>query len=198
MKKLLLTILLVLGMGFVFNPFVAKAAETPSVTYILTIEDAPDDEIILEEEVDDFLAELNQTVAAVFAYLGGIAGLGALLAFVLRFIKDRAVFSRLRNLIEDLTKKAEDETEALSAMSKLLDASNKRSEKLEKTVVNLVNLSDADPEIKKAALQELKTNELIEVGLKQIESKKQKAQAVQEQLDRETESLLNKLAKKDL
>lgn len=200
MKKLFLLLGLLFVASFaVFGVSIHASepeVEGPETEEVIVIEDeAIGDEVILdedapvlEEETGIFLNELNLTLASIFAWIGGISGLGAVFAFALRFIKDRQVMKEIRDKFDALT--ASDATG-----NEALELSLKRNESLEKAIVSLVNISNADPEIKKAALESLSTSELISASLAHLTEKAIKNEKVKVAIAEETESLLKKLAK---
>jgi hypothetical protein len=161
---------------------------------------APDDEI-QEAEVNEFLDELTMTLSQIFAWVGGMAGLGAVLAFVLRFIKDRAIMASIRAQIESLSNKGQAGADQIEKFSKLIESYDKREQALEKAIVSLITLSATDPEIKNEIIKIIQNDtqsieKTVELGLEAVKKEKITKTQLKNNIEKETKSLLSKLSSK--
>lgn len=166
----------------------------------LTLEE--DDELTLEEEEALFQAELNATLAAVFAWIGGFSGLAALAAFALRFIRERGLLKSIRDEIAKAKESGDNSAMAVNNLVEVVQAYSAREQAMEKMVVGLIQVSDLHPEAKRQVIEGLQNDsitvqEVFAAGLVQVDAEVQQNEQLKSEIKQTTASLLSKLAEKD-
>lgn len=193
--------------GFEIKQLVLRADEVSEVEEpvedpIVVEEPIIVEDPVLDEEISEFLNELNLTLSTIFAWVGGFSGLGALLLFGLRFIKDRALLSKVRGEIAALELQSREGGATLNRLVEALLNSEQREMKLEKQIIGLVQVSNVSPQAKKEIIEGLQNDtlqakDLIDRGLLRVANEAQEAKMNEKTIDMKTESLLQKLAKKE-
>ena len=198
MKKLFGIIALALmTLGFMVRPI--AAAELPIEDPIVEeVEETP----VYEEEAAQFTEDLNETLASVFAWVGGFSGLAAIAAFVMRYIRERNVMLSIKSKIDDLGNQSNTNTQTVSSLVGVVNQYSSKEAMLEKMVISLISVSNLNPESKKALIEGLQNDtiqaaDLIEIGLEQVAAEVQINQEIKEEINKNTTSLLKKLTEKD-
>lgn len=202
MKK----IFIILGLVFallapVLTPVYAAEddpAEEPIIAEVLVAED----ELILEEEEELFQAELSATIAEVFAWIGGFSGLGALLLFALRFIRERTVLRAIRDEVKTAKESGDSSAAAVNKLVEVVEAYGKHEQAMVKMIVGLIQVSDLHPEAKRQIIEGLQDDsitvrEVFEAGLVHVDIEIEQNAQMKTEIKQTTESLLSKLAEKD-
>lgn len=202
MKKIIALVgLLFAGFALGFTPIKA-ADELPIEGEVIVVEDETvEGEPILEDE-EVFLAELNETLAVVFAWVGGFSGLGALLLFALRFIRERGVLKLIREEVEYIKEQTDGMREETT---NLVESSNARAgndEALEKAFIGLIEHTNLDAKTKKeviAALRDdtVKISKIASEGLERVVKAEAAKKSEEDNITRVTDTLLRKLAEQE-
>jgi hypothetical protein len=182
--------------------FISMAAFTFAPTQIFAAEgDTPTEEVLtLEEEEALFQAELNAILTQVFAYVGGFAGLSALLAFAFKFIRDRGIMNKLKTQIEDILSGNVDVATAMNALVETVKGYTERGAVLEKSVIHLITISNLDSALKEQVINGLNNDtisvqDVLDAGLVQIQQEVADRVNVQTQVNEAATSLLEQLSK---
>lgn len=217
-KILVLSVLMFLGMAFAAPTVRAEGeitTETP-ITETITIEEpveVTEPEITLPAEWADLTPEeiaalvleaqdeTKALVDRVFAWIGGFAGLSAVLAFVFKWLKDRGYLNALRTQIDAALASNVGLAAKFDTVVEKLMLSEKREAALEKTVVSLITLSAIDPALKAQVLKglaedTLSVKDVIDAGLLTAAQQSESNAVVVENINVATQSLLEKLASK--
>jgi hypothetical protein len=192
MKKLIVLLALLFTMGFSVSRINADVVvdETPTEEVETPVTNGP-----TQEEIDEFTNEVSEIIGMVFAYVGGTAGLGALLAFVLRFIKDKGIFNALKGEIAAL--RAENATVVQSnnnVVNTVLNMVN-TEDSLVKALTGLISIANVNPATKLAILDAIKDGKVTPEEMKHIAEVAAKEVVVNEAAS-QTKSLIEQLASK--
>ena len=156
----------------------------------------------LEEEEELFQAELSATIAEIFAWIGGFSGLGALLLFVLRFIRERGLLKAIRDEVKSARESGDSSTLAVNRLVEVVQTYSKREQAIEKMVIGLIQVSDLHPEAKRQIIEGLQNDsitvqDVFAAGLIQVEAQVEQNAQIKTEIKQTTASLLSKLAEKD-
>jgi hypothetical protein len=200
MKKFFILLgLMIVSFGLITTP--TYAAETDPIEEPIT-EEVVEDELTLEEEEALFQAELSATIAEVFAWIGGFSGLGALLLFALRFIRERGVLKAIRDEVKSARESGDSSTLAVNKLVEVVQTYSKREQAMEKMVIGLIQVSDLHPEAKRQIIEGLQNDsitvqDVFAAGLIQANAEIQQNAQIKTEIKQTTASLLSKLAEKD-
>lgn len=200
MKKFFILLgLMIVSFGLIATP--TYAAEGDPVEEPIT-EEAVEDEPTLEEEEALFQAELSATVAEVFGWIGGFSGLGALLLFALRFIRERGVLKAIRDEVKKAKESGDSSALAVNKLVEVVQTYSKREQAIEKMVIGLIQVSNLHPEAKRQIIEGLQNDsitvqDVFAAGLIQVDAEVQQNEQLKTEIKQTTASLLSKLAEKD-
>jgi len=200
MKKFFILLgLMIVSFGLIATP--TYAAEGDPVEAPITEEEV-EDEPTLEEEEALFQAELSETIAEVFAWIGGFSGLGAVLLFVLRFIRERGVLKAIRDEVKTAKEAGNSSALAVNKLVEVIQTYSKREQAMEKMVIGLVQVSNLHPEAKRQIIEGLQNDsisvqDVFAAGLIQVDAEIQQNEQLKSEIKQTTASLLSKLAEKD-
>ena len=199
-------VMFLMAMGFLMVPVAYAQEEVPvedKTEEVLPPVATEEEDIIMDEvikEKDELMLELNETLGVVFAWIGGFSGVSALLLFGLRFIKDLGTMKQIREAIGEL-KESDGKTQAeLMKLSENSATSNQREDMVEKAFINMVNMSNMEPKVKKEIMaglkdQSISAQRVIEDGLARASEEVNKAEMNVKAIKEEAETLLQRLAK---
>jgi len=194
MKKLFAMLFVAIA-AFSFSPQAIFAADGDTDT-------EPVIEVVLtpEEEQEIFLEELNLTLSMIFSYVGGFAGLSALMAFGLRFIRERNVIKHLRDEVSKLLTDGQEGTAAVNNLIETIGAYTLKADAMEKSFIGMVQLSSLNPVLKEQIITGLQNDTLsvqdvIETGLLTVQNDIASNVLTQESIEQSTASLLEQLSK---
>lgn len=203
MKKFLLVFAMIFA-GFTLLTAPLYAAEGDPVEEPITEEvvEVVEDELTLEEEEALFQAELNATLAAIFAWIGGFSGLAALAAFALRFIRERNLLKSIRDEVAKAKESGDSSAMAVNNLVQVVQAYSIREQAMEKMIVGLIQVSDLHPEAKRQIIEGLQDDsitvqDVFAAGLVQVDVQVQENEQLKSEIKQTTASLLSKLAEKD-
>ena len=200
MKKIFMLLgLMIASFGLITAPI--YAAEGDSAEEPIT-EEVVEDELTLEEEEALFQAELSETIAEVFAWIGGFSGLGALLLFALRFIRERGVLKAIRDEVKTAKESGDSSAVAVNKLVEVVEAYSKREQAMEKMVIGLIQVSNLHPEAKRQIIEGLENDsitvlEVLAAGLVHVDAEIEQNAQMEAEIKQTTASLLSKLAEKD-
>lgn len=166
------------------------------------VEEVVEDEVIVEDEEEVFLAELNETLAVVFSWIGGFSGLGALLLFALRFIRERGVLKLIREEVEYIKEQTDGMREETANLVESNNARAGNDEALEKAFIGLIEHTNLDAKTKKeviAALRDdtVEVSKIASEGLERVVKAEAAKKSREDDITRETNTLLEKLAEQE-
>lgn len=199
MKKFFMLLgLMIVSFGLIATP--TYAAEGDPVEEPITEE--VEDELTLEEEEALFQAELSATIAEIFSWVGGFSGLGALLLFVLRFIRERGVLKAIRDEVKKAKESGDSSALAVNKLVEVVQTYSKREQAIEKMIIGLIQVSNLHPEAKRQIIEGLQNDsitvqDVFAAGLIQVDAEIQQNEQLKSEIKQTTASLLSKLAEKD-
>lgn len=169
------------------------------------VEEEPVEEesgLTLEEEEALFQAELSETLAEIFAWIGGFSGLGALLLFILRFIRERGLLKAIRDEVKSSRESGDSSTLAVNRLVEVVQTYSQREQAIEKMVIGLIQVSDLNPEAKRQIIEGLQNDsitvqDVFAAGLVQVDAQIEESAQIKTEIKQTTASLLSKLAEKD-
>lgn len=200
MKKIFMLLgLMIASFGLITAPI--YAAEGDPIEEPIT-EEVIEEELTLEEEEALFQAELSETIAEVFAWIGGFSGLGALLLFALRFIRERGVLKAIRDEVKTAKESGDSSAVAVNKLVEVVEAYSKREQAMEKMVIGLIQVSNLNPEAKRQIIEGLENDsitvqEVFAAGLVHVDAEIEQNAQMEAEIKQTTASLLSKLAEKD-
>ncbi len=200
MKRLFMLLgLMIVSLGLIATP--VYAAEGDPVEEPIT-QEIVEDEPTLEEEEALFQAELSETIAEVFAWIGGFSGLGALLLFALRFIRERKLLKIIRDEVTKAKESGDSSALAVNKLIEVIQTYSKREQAMEKMVIGLIQVSNLHPEAKRQIIEGLQNDsitvqDVFAAGLIQVDAEIQQNAQIKTEIKQTTASLLSKLAEKD-
>lgn len=200
MKKIFMILgLMTASFGLITAP--VYAAESDPVEELIT-EEVVGEELTLEEEEALFQAELSETIAEIFAWIGGFSGLGALLLFALRFIRERGVLKAIRDEVKTAKESGDSSAVAVNKLVDVVEAYSKREQAMEKMVIGLIQVSNLHPEAKRQIIEGLENDsitvkEVFAAGLVHVDAEIEQNAQMEAEIKQTTASLLSKLAEKD-
>ena len=213
-KILVLALLMAFGMAFAAPTVRAEGEITTTETPITEeVIETTEPEVVLPAEWEDLTPEeiaallleaqdeTKALVDRVFAWIGGFAGLSAVLAFVFKWFKDRGYLNTIKSQIDATLASNVGLASKFDAVVEKLMLSEKREAALEKTVVSLITLSAIDPALKAQVLEGLakdtiSVKDVIDAGLLTAAQQSESNAVVVENINVATQSLLEKLASK--
>ena len=203
MKKIFILLgLMIASFGLILTPVYAAEGDPTEEPTTEEVVEVDEDELTLEEEEALFREELNATLAAIFAWIGGFSGLAALAAFALRYIRERSLLKSIRDEIAKARKSGDDSALAVNKLVEVVEAYSEREQAMEKAVIGLIQVSNLHPEAKRQIIEGLQNDsitvqEVLETGLVQVDAEIEQNAQMKAEIKHTTASLLSKLAEKD-
>lgn len=202
MKKFI--VLMVLTISFMLCGFSSIEASAAEVETIIEEEEIVEVEVELTEDEDtleEMQAEISEIIGLIFAYIGGMSGLGAVLAFIYRFLKDKGVLNKVKSELNDALEKIKNAADKVDNLVVTVDGFSKNKDQYEKMVVQLLTVSNLDPKLKTQLLEGLKNdtidaNQALEKALENTKIEVENKEQLMTSIEENTQSLLEKLASK--
>lgn len=191
MKK----VLSVLGVMFLMVGMIFAAPKLRAESIL------PEDtlEEIANEPTDEPTDEPIDWVAlsgTIMAYVGGVSGLGAILAFALRFIKDRVLINKILKEVSELRKGDQLQKEGYNLLIAKLEEKEQSENSIINAFINVLSLTNLSTEEKRAIIDGLQSGVKQNIELVSAKIEEEAAQKKQKEglIDSSTKSLLEKLA----
>lgn len=189
LKVLFATLVLGLGFGFMVTPVAAEEVTTEPVT-----------EEVVEEEGFNY-DDINELWTSIISWVGGISGLTALGMYGLRAWRERKTIGEIKNMIGTLKGEKTEDTVTVKQLKEAIGEFSVREERLEKVVISLIGLSNVTPEAKQEILKsiespDVKISELLANKVEMIKQEVASKTEQEQEIVKETKSLLSKLAEK--
>ena len=208
MKKLFALVFLAMA-AFTFSPMQTFAAEGDTTEPVVTEPEVDTTEPVVtepadyQEEVDALTADMNEIIAQVFTYIGGFAGISAVLAFVFKFIRDRGIMSKLKEEVAEILTGSTDVVTSMNSLIETVKSYTDRNAVLEKSVIHLITISNLDASLKEQVITGLNNDtiqvqDVLNAGLLQIQQEVAERVNVQAQVDAAATSLLEQLSKDEV
>lgn len=206
MKKFIVLMFLVISFGlYGFN---VSAAEVETIvdpkeveTEIVEDEEGEVEAEDTEATLEEMQAEIGEIIGLIFAYIGGLSGLGAVLAFIYRFLKDKGILNKVKSELNDALEKIQNAADKVDNLVVTVDGFSKNKDQYEKMVVQLLTVSNLDPKLKTQLLEALKNdtidaNQALEKALESTKIEVENKTQLINKIETDTQSLLEKLASK--
>ncbi len=190
MKKLL-ALFVVFMAAFMFSPQpVSAEGEAPETEEVIDY----------DEEVAQITADINEILAQVFTYIGGFAGISALLAFALRYIKDKGVMSKLKEEIAEVLTSNNASVETINNLMSTIQGYITRQDAFEKGIIQLISMSNLEPAMKEQVISGLNNDtisvqDVFDAGILQVQAEVAERAETEAQVKAASASLLEQLNK---
>lgn len=207
MKKLILAMFLVISFGL--YGFSVSAAEPidevdPVIEEeVVEVEDTEDEVAPIEDEdtLEEIKMEIEEIIGLIFAYIGGFSGLGALVAFLFRYLKDKGILNKIKDELNKAIEKSNKTDENIDKMIAVVNEYSVREQRMEKVVINLLTLANIDPKLKTQLIKGLKDDsinsaEALKIALNHTKEEVEHKEQLINKIEENTQSLLEKLASK--
>jgi len=179
-----------------FNPAAVSAAEGDT----LPPEENPVVEELTDEELQEqFTADLNETLALIFSYIGGSAGIAAVAAFGFRFLKDRKVMKNIQSSITEVVTSNKGSVDVINNLALTVQNYSTKEAAMEKAFITMLSMSPLDPTLKQEIITGLQNDtvtveDVINSGLMKVKEDIASNAITTESIKASTASLLEKLA----